>query len=113
MMRIARLAALAVAVLAFGSPILSAAAKTKLFANAVVKSVSASSLTATANGKDMTFSVDAKTRVSGKGMGTKGAAKGGKPTIPDLIGEGDRVSVTYSEGATPMATKVEVIAKKK
>jgi hypothetical protein len=109
MTRIGRLAVL-VTVLLVGTSSLALAAS-KMLANAVVKSISATSLTATAEGKDMTFSVNAKTHVVGKGMGTKGASKGGKPMITDLLKEGDRVSITYTDGATPVATKVEVAAK--
>jgi len=49
--------------------------------------------------------------VVGKGMGTKSKAKGGKPTIVDLLKEGDRVAVTYHEmGATMHASRIEVTA---
>lgn len=112
MTRIVRLALLAVAIQVLVWPIASASAKDKLAANATVKTVSTSSLTVTADGKDTTFAVNTKTRVVGKGIGTKGAAKGGKPTIVDLIGQGDRVSVTYAEGPSNVAKKVEVVAKK-
>jgi hypothetical protein len=88
-----------------------AQAKDQFLPNATVKSVSGTSLTVTANGKDTTFSVDAKTRVVGKGIGTKSKAKGGKPTIVDLLKEGDRVTVTYHEmGATMQASKIDVTA---
>jgi hypothetical protein len=41
-------------------------------------------------------------------MGTKSEAKGGKPTITDLLKEGDRVSVTYQEmGSTMHASRIE------
>ena len=90
------------------------AAKSKLLPNATVKSVSGTSLTVTADGKDTTFSVDAKTHVTGKGIGTKTAAKGGKATIADLLKEGDRVSVTYEEkGAVNYASRIQVADKPK
>ena len=54
--------------------------KKEMVANATVKSLSATSITVTANGKDSTFSIDAKTRVVGKGVGTASASKGGKAT---------------------------------
>lgn len=104
----------ALAVLSFPSDA-SAAGKTKLMANAIVKSVSPTSLTVTAEGKDTTFAVDAKTSVVGKGVGTKAAekGKGGKAAINVLLDAGDRVSVTYEEGAAPMrAAKVDLVAKK-
>jgi hypothetical protein len=84
----------------------------QLLANATVKSVSATSVTVTANGKDTTFTVDSKTNVVGRGIGTKSRAKGGKPTIPDLLKEGDRVTVTYHDaGGTMHASKIEVSSK--
>ena len=89
----------------------SAADATKLAANAVVKSITASSLTVTgSDGKDMTFTVDAKTKVTGKGVGTAAAAKGkgGKASIADLLGAGDRVSVRYHDmSGTLHAASVE------
>ena len=89
----------------------SAAAKSQLMANAIVKSVSGSSVTVTSSGKDATFNVDAKTKVVGKGMGTRSRMKGGKPTIADLLKEGDRVTVTYMDMAGAMhATKIDVAA---
>ena len=94
----------------------SAAGKAKLLANATVKSLTATSLTVTAEGKDTTIAVDAKTRVIGKGVGTKAAAasKDRKASITDLLGQGDRVTVTYEESGTAMrATRVELIAKSK
>jgi len=90
----------------------SAAAKDQVLVNGVVKTVSASSLTVSAGGKDTTFAVDAKTNVVGQGMGTKGEAKKGKPMITDLLKEGDRVTVTYQgTGSTLHASKVSVSAK--
>jgi hypothetical protein len=84
------------------------AAKKQLLANATVKSLSASSLTVTANGADSTFAIDAKTRVVGKGVGTKSAAKGGKASIADLLKEGDHVTVTYTgSGSAMQATLIE------
>jgi hypothetical protein len=112
MNRLMRLAMplLAATVLAFPGPA-SAAGKTKLLANATVKSITGNTLTVSADGKDTAFSVDAKTSVIGKGIGTKSRAKGGKATISDLLNAGDRVSVTYQEdGSSMRATKVQLIA---
>lgn len=90
----------------------SVAAKSKLLANTVVKAATPTELTVTADGKDTTFTVDAKTKVIGKGIGTKAAAKGGKASINDLLSAGDKVSVTYDDAGTPMrASKVELLAK--
>ena len=100
--------ALLVAALAGGSGVAAQKAKNQVLANATVKSVTASSLTVTSGDKDMTFEIDAKTSVVGKGMGTKSAAKGGKPAITDLLKEGDRVSVTYQAmGSTMHASRIE------
>jgi hypothetical protein len=51
----------------------------------VVKSVAAGSLVVTADGKDVTYVVDADTKVIGTGAGTKATAAGGKTTITDLV----------------------------
>ena len=111
-----RLTCLAISMMAFmlvaGPADSSAAAKNKILPNAVVKSVTSVSLTVTStDGKDMTFAVDAKTKVRGKGIGTKTAAKGkgGKASIADLLGVGDRVNVVYADIATPHAASVELI----
>jgi len=87
--------------------------KTLLLPNGLVKAATATSLTVTADGKDTTFAVDGKTKVHGKGIGTKSKAKGGKPTIPDLLAAGDRVTVSYQQMGTMMhAMSVEVTAAK-
>ena len=83
-------------------------------ANGTVKSVSGSSLTISDAGKDMTFTVDKETRVIGKGMGTKGAATGGKLAIADALSSGDKVSVTYHDmNGTMHAATVRVTPKAK
>src|SRR6476620_638073 len=101
MNRLMRLAipVLAVCMLALSNNV-SAAGKTKLLPNATVKSITATMLTVTADGKDTALTVDAKTNVIGKGLGTKTRAKGGKATITDLLSVGDRVAVTYQEDGT-------------
>ena len=100
------------AVALFAWPARSSAAqkpKNELLPNGTVKSVSATSLTVTAKDKDMTFNVDGKTQVIGKGIGTKSKAAAGKPTIVDLLKAGDRVTVTYQAmGAAMHASKIEV-----
>lgn len=112
MNRLMRLAIPVLAVCFLALPVhASAAAKSKLLAAATVKSLTATLLTVTADGKDTTFAVDAKTNVIGKGVGTKARAKGGKAAITDLLNAGDRVTVTYEESGTTMrATKVELLA---
>jgi uncharacterized protein DUF5666 len=85
----------------------SAAAKT---AHGTVKDVSASSLTITSAGKDMTFAVDATTHAVGKGLGTATKSSGGKAPITDLIKTGEEVSVTYHDmGGTLHAATVHVV----
>jgi hypothetical protein len=86
------------------------AAKT---ASGTVKSVMASSLTVSgADGKDMTFSIDTKTGVVGRGVGTAASARGGKAPITDLVNVGDKVSVTYHDmSGTMLASSVRVTAK--
>ena len=71
-----------------------------LTANGTVSAVSGESLTVKTASGDVTFSVDAKTRVVGPGMSTKEAAlkKEGKPaTVTEFLKSGDRVTVTYHE----------------
>ena len=79
----------------------------------VVKSVSASSLTITASGKDVTFAIDQSTRVVGTGASTKTQAAGGRIAFTDLVATGNRVSVSHTEaGGTMKATEVRVTAAK-
>ena len=80
-----------------------------------VKSVAANMLTISgAGGTDMMFSVNAATRVSGTGVGTKTKAAGGRAAITDLVASGDRVSVSYTgEGTTMMAATVRITVKAK
>jgi len=81
-------------------------------ASGTVKSVSGSSLVVTGAGKDWTFTVDGKTNVIGKGLGTKGAPSGGKLTITEAVGAGDKVTVTYHDmGSSMHAATVRVTAK--
>jgi hypothetical protein len=83
-------------------------------ASGTVKSVSAGSLVISEGGKDMTFTVDKDTKVVGKGLGTKGAASGGKLAITDAVSSGDMVSVTYHDmGGTMHAATVRVTPKTK
>jgi hypothetical protein len=104
--------ALPLLVLSLAWPAVSSAAdkpKNQLLPNGTVKSVSQTSVTVAGKDKEMTFSVDAKTHVIGKGIGRKSVAAGGKPTIVDLLKEGDRVNVTYQTAGTAMhASKIEV-----
>jgi len=86
--------------------------KNQLLPNATVKSVSTTSVVVTTLGKDETFTVDSRTQVVGKGMGTKSKEKGNKPSIVDLLKAGDRVTVTYQDAGGKMhASKIEVSAR--
>ena len=76
--------------------------------NGTVKSVAANSLTITADGKDMTFAIDASTSVVAKGATGRSGA-GGKIAITDFVKSGSRVSVSYHEMGTMMhAAEVRV-----
>jgi hypothetical protein len=81
-----------------------------------ISAVSGTSITVKAASGDMTFSVDGKTTVTGQGIGTAGRkleAEGGKPTLPDLLKEGDTVSVTYHDVAgANHASAVRLVRKK-
>jgi predicted transcriptional regulator len=77
-----------------------------------VKSVSATSLTVTSGGKDMTFMLDSSTKFIGKGLGTKSQAKAGKMTATDAVAANDSVSVAYHDMSGMLhAASVRVTAK--
>jgi hypothetical protein len=104
--------ALAILALCAGRTVgLDAQAKTKTMnTSGTVKAVSASSLTVTAVGKDITFTIDNTTKFVGKGLGTK--AKAGPVTVTDAVGAGDKVRVTYHDmGGTLHAANVSITAK--
>ncbi len=85
--------------------------ETKIAAG-TVKAVSDTSLTVTSSGKDMTFAVTSTTKVEAKGAGTATKAAGGKIAFSALVGNGDTVSVSYTEaGAKMTATEVRVTIK--
>ncbi len=103
--------ALSVLALCAAQPALHAQAKTKTQnATGTVKSVSGSSLVVTADGKDMTFTVDNMTKFVGKGLGTK--ASQGKLTATDAVAMNDRVRVAYHDmDGTMHASTVTVMSK--
>lgn len=82
-----------------------------------VKAVAMDSLTVSADGRDWTFTVDAKTKVVGRGAGTlarKKQRKGEPSTITSFVSSGDSVIVSYHEmGATLHAGEVRVRGKVK
>jgi len=85
--------------------------------NGTVKTVSATSLSISGSSGggatfDQTFTIDANTKVVGRGAGTATAAKGGKAAITDLVATGDKVSVSFHDmGGTLHASEVRVTAK--
>ena len=82
----------------------------------VVSALSGSSLTIKGKSGDVTFTVDNKTTVSGTGIGTaarKMTEAGAKPTITDLVHDGDSVSVTYHDvDGAKHASVVRIVQKK-
>ena len=72
----------------------------------------AGSLTINAASGAQTFAVDGQTKVVGQGAGTASANAGGKVAFADLVGVGDRVSVSYHETGMH-AAEVRVTAKAK
>jgi hypothetical protein len=91
-----------------------AASKT---ASGTVKSVTPTSMSISGSAGggatfDQTFTIDAKTKVVGRGAGTAAAAKGGKTAITDLVATGDKVSVSFHDmGGTLHAAEVRITAK--
>jgi hypothetical protein len=79
-----------------------------------VTAVTADSLTIKEKTGDVTFAVDSKTKVTGKGASTKTAEmKAAKKTtaLTDFVVVGDRVTVTYHEmDGTKHAASVRVLA---
>lgn len=59
-----------------------------------------------------TFAIDSDTKVIGKGVGTAAAAAGGRTSITDLVGNGDRVSISFhAMGEMMHASEVRVMTK--
>jgi hypothetical protein len=85
-------------------------------ATGVVSAVTGNSLTVKEKAGDATFSVDSKTVVMGKGLGTAGKKlmeAGGKPTLGDFLKDGDTVSVTYHDmNGSKTASTVRIVQKK-
>lgn len=84
-------------------------------ATGVVTNLSPASLTVKGAGGELTFVVDAKTRVVGPGAGTTArqkSAAGTKPMITDLVTAGDTVAVMFHEmDAVKHAAEVRVTKK--
>jgi hypothetical protein len=78
-----------------------------------VKTVTNNSVTITANGKEMSFSIDPQTTFIGKGLSTKAREKG-KMTATDSVGVNDQVRVSYNETSGNLhATEIRIINKAK
>jgi hypothetical protein len=86
-------------------------------ARGIVSAMAGGSLTIKSGAEELTFAVGANTRVVGSGVGTKTEAmkkEGKSPTIADLVGAGDDVSVTYREAdGTKQASEVRIRSKAK
>ena len=81
-------------------------------ASGKVTSITASALTVNRDGHDVTYAVDAATKVSAQGAGTASRAAGGRLPITDLVGKGDTVSVVYRDaGGTMNASQVRITVK--
>jgi hypothetical protein len=94
-----------------------AAAAAPKTSSGTVKSVTATSMSISGSAGggatfDQTFTIDAKTKVIGRGAGTAAAAKGGKTAITDLVATGDKVTVHFHDmSGTLHAAEVRVTAK--
>lgn len=81
-------------------------------AKGTVSAVDGTTLTLTADGKEMKFVLDSGSRFVGSGIGSKSAAQGGKISPTDVVGKGDEVHVSYHDRAgTLHATEVRVVRK--
>jgi hypothetical protein len=110
MVRRASLTLVAVLILAAG--VIAADGKSKSIIGSV-KSLSGGSFVVDTDKGDMTFAIDAHTKIVAKGASTKTREKKdtgqGGLVISDVVHLGDQVLVKYTEsGATFMATEVEV-----
>ncbi len=79
-------------------------------ATGAVTALTGTSVTIKAKSGDLTLTVDSKTDVIGKGMGTKDAQMKQEkkaPTITDFLKVGDEVSASYHE-TSKVATRLRV-----
>jgi hypothetical protein len=101
-----------IAVFIFAAGVAAADGKSKSILG-TVKSVSGGSFVIDAGKGDMTFAIDAHTKILAKGASTKTKEKKdagqGALVISDVVHVGDQVLVKYTEaGATFTASEVEV-----
>jgi hypothetical protein len=84
-------------------------------ATGVVTALTNSSLTVKGSAGEMTFAIDEKTKVVGRGLGTKSEEMkkaGQKTALTDLVRTGDSVDVRYTdENGTKKASQVQVTRK--
>jgi hypothetical protein len=107
-----RLSLTLITVLIFAAGVAAADGKSKSILGSV-KSLSSGSFVVDTDKGDMTFAIDAHTKVFAKGASTKTKEKKdagqGALLISDVVHLGDQVLVRYTEaGATFMASEVEV-----
>jgi hypothetical protein len=79
-------------------------------AEGTVSAVTANSLTVKGKSAEWTFTVDNKTEVIGKGMGTKEEQlkdEKKSPRLTDFLKTGDEVAVSYTD-TTKVATRIRV-----
>jgi hypothetical protein len=97
-----RFFALSVAAVLFVAAPTSAGAFGDEHSEGIVTSVSATAMTISgSSGKStftQSFTIDANTKVVGKGVGTAAAAKGGRTKITDIVSAGDTVAVWFKKG---------------
>lgn len=86
-------------------------------ATGVVTALTTSSLAIKGSGGELTFTIDEKTKVVGRGLGTKAEEMrkaGEKTVLTDLVHTGDSVDVRYrEENGTKVAFQVTVTRKSK
>ena len=97
------------------SPGASPAASTRSSGKVTAVAADSMSISGTSGGGasfSQTFTIDSKTKVTGKGAGTAAAAKGGKVVVTDIVHTGDTVSVSFHDmGGTLHAASITVTMK--
>ena len=95
----------------------SAPADTSMTSNGTVKALGADWITISGRSGpasfEQTFKIDPATKVFAKGAGTATAAKGGRLPFAEIVGSGDRVTISYHmKGDSLLASDVHVTIKK-
>lgn len=99
------------------APAVATVANADMHSAGVVKSLGADWITISGRSGpasfEQTFKIDPATKVFAKGAGTATAAKGGRLPFADILGSGDRVTVSYHmKGDSLLASDVHVTIKK-